>query len=221
MSPSKDASAPVESVQVSPYPWSTQLLPPKYFVRRRALGVLCVWGVIVFTLLTATCAVLAPVCLRGQRIRASNSELIAKAEPLENLRMEAALMSTNNRQQEQWNDWVESAKPDDSLLQTLGVIARSTNPAETGIEIESLHIQLPLEDPSGQSQPSRWAAAHLSITANVENPVVAHSWIERLGASDRITDPRSRDSRAKFAPGSWTGGSVHVIARPESTRIVP
>ena len=197
-----------------PRPESTELLPTRFFVRRRAIRVLGIWGCLVVTLFATTCGVLVPVWMRARRTRANNACLIAESQPLAELRQKSWLMDQENERRAKWNEWVESAKPDDSLLQTLAAVAEATNTVETGIEIDSLEIQLPLEYPAKVKQPPRWAAPQLLITAKVSDGSSTRTWLQRLNASDRIEDATSR-----LVPGS--GGTVGVNARPVATRCLP
>jgi hypothetical protein len=125
-------------------------------------------------------------------------------------------LEVEGRRCKQWHEWVATAKPDDSLLQTLGAIAEATRPNATEIEIQSLEIQLQREYPDRFKQPPRWAAPQLAITAEVNNGVVARSWLDRLTASDRIEDAASR-----IAPGVSAEGAIQINAIPLATRWVP
>ena len=192
---------------------STELLPPRFFGRRRAIRVLGIWGFIVVALVAATCGMIVPVWLRGQRIRSNNSRLITEANPLSELRKKTQRMEALNKQQTKWNSWVESAKPDDSLLQTLAAIAHATQPAETEIDIETLEIKLPLEYPeSYQPTPPRWAEPRLSINARVKEGKTTLSWIKRLRSSNRIEDIGSQPAAR---------GTIQINATPVATRWVP
>jgi hypothetical protein len=193
-----------------------ELLPRTYFVRRHAARVLSLWGFIVVSLATTGCGLLVPLWMQGKRTREYHSRLIADAVPLAELRRRTQLMEAENERNAEWCVVLESAKPDDSLLQTLAAIAKATQAAETGIEINSLEIQLPLEYPARYTQPPRWAAPQLSISATVSDGITARKWLERMSASDRIEDTAS-----KLAPGSWDGGMLQVNAHPLTTRWLP
>jgi hypothetical protein len=195
---------------------SGQLLPPQFFARRHTRRVFCVWFFVVVSLSAAMIGVLTPVWLRGKQIRNQNARMIAESQPLSDLRRKTQLQEVENTRQAQWSQWVESAKPDDSLLQTMAAIAVATKPAESGIEIESLEIHLPLEYPADFQQPPSWAAPRLSLTAHVNDGLTVRAWLDRINASDRIDDARS-----KLTPGTWQGSRIQIDAKPRSTCVLP
>ena len=195
---------------------SIQLLPPRFFARRHNRRVFWLWLFVVVSLSSATIGVLTPVWLRGKRIRTQNARLIAESQPLSDLRRKTQLLQLETARQAKWSLWVESAKPDDSLLQTMAAVAEATKPAESGIEIESLEIQLPLEYPANFQRPPHWAAPQLSLTAQVADGITARGWLARLNASDRIEGASS-----KLASGSWQGSKIQIDAKPLSTCVLP
>ncbi len=212
----QDRSAVDQQRTKNPRLQSTELLPTRFFARRHAIRVLATWGIVVVSLSALLCGVLIPIWLRGQRIRAGNSNLIAQSQPLAELRQKSQVMQQENQRRSKWASWVESAKPDDSLLQTLAVIAAATQASEKEIEIDSMQIQLPLEYPAPHKEPPQWASPKLLITAKVSNELNARSWLDRLNASDRIDDATSR-----LGARSWSGGTVQVSAKPVATRWLP
>lgn len=195
---------------------TVQLLPPRYFALRKAKQTYYVWMFLVMVCTAAFFAVLIPSIMRGQSKRVAHSKIMAQAAPLKDLQNATTQLRAFNEKQERLLGWVESAEPDDSVLQALAVVAAATKPQETGIDIESVDLQLKLEYPDLQKAPPKWAKPHMAVHAHIQDRATAKKWADQIKSS-----PRIKNTVLKLPPGIGVNGAVTLNAEPVGTRMVP
>lgn len=198
-----------------------ELMPPHYRAQRHAEQTLCIWTTVLIILLSVTVGSSIALWLRGrQRVR-RHAKIVSMAKPIGDLRRKAQVLETENVLLEQWCRWVESAKPDDSLVQVLGAVTLATHPDEKAtrenqLDVQSIEVKLPREYDSSSPKPPAWAAAKFSLSAIANGRDLLMPWNERLEKSGRLTN-----LKLTTPGGAWREALVQVSASPLSTRIVP
>ena len=99
------------------------LLPSSYQRKRRVQQLSRSWAAVIMILLAAFCCAVGESVLRAHRQASNNAQLACTAMPLQAIRNNVIALQTQNRKHTEWCDMVESARPDDSTLQTLAAIA--------------------------------------------------------------------------------------------------
>ncbi len=204
------------ATKATAYQSSTQLLPKKYILLRQARNVLTLWLIATFMLFVCFLYALIPAVVHGQKTRMAHSKLMQDTAPLKDLQQKTKRLELFNQQQTELLEWVESAQPDDSCLQVLSVIADVTAPQETGISIESLDLQLPLEYPQDLKSAPNWAKPELVISAAIPDRATAKKWADGIKESKRI-----HKSVLKLPARVQLDDAVQLTAEPLSTRMVP
>lgn len=198
-----------------------ELLPPSYRARRNAQRAIHRWSSVILILLTVTLGSAAALWARGQRVTRQNAELVAQAEPIRELRQATRVIEAENLLLEKWCLWVESAKPDDCVLQTLAAVALATQngdplPPQKHLDVQSIEVKLPLEYDLASENPPTWAAPKFSMTVTANSRDVLMPWNDRLEKTGRLENVKLT------APGGvWHEALIQVNATPLATRTVP
>jgi hypothetical protein len=194
------------------------VLPPSFSYQQRVRSSFYSWLSIVGTLAVILVAVILASLLRRSEIKQRNEQIVASALPLISLRQDVQRLETFNEQCEQACRAVETAQPDDSLLQTIAAIAVVSESAQPGILVDSVQLRLPIEYPESPTAPS-WAEPILAISARVINAEAASSWGDQLNELDRIANAVVESDSAVAGPTGLT--QIHVKATPLATRVLP
>ena len=192
------------------------LLPPVYLNQYRLRHVHYSWLAIVGSLMIVLACVSLLAAWRTHQDRRIREMLALKALPLFDLRQDVQQMQANNARRTTWCQWVESARPDDNALQTLAAVATASAGQEEQITVDRLSIKLPLEYPAEAKQMPAWAAAEISVAAQVDSSEAIPRWLDRLNVSDRIAG-----ATTVVEPAGVSDGSIELIARPVVTRVLP
>ncbi len=153
--------------------------------------------------------------------------MAAKVGPIIDIRAAAITQSEANLRTAKSIDQIQSARPDDSLLQTLASVTVAAKPFHDDILIDSIDIRLPLEEhlaTNGVEPQSQTVAVvddlvpRVLIRLRVSDPLVIESFLEalrdqpRLAEVDAIVDPHSGDD---------TQQELTIYAVPQATRVIP
>ena len=198
-----------------------ELIPPDYRARKNAQRVLHRWSAVLLLLLTATVGSFVALWVRGQNAMRQNERLVERAAPIADTRQQAQVLETENVLLEKWCRWVESAKPDDSIVQVLTAASLATQhgdpmPEKKHLDVQSVEVKLPREyDPSANSPPT-WSEPRFRLTVTAKSRDVLLPWNERLEKTGRL-------EAIKLATpgGAWREAMIQVNAMPLSTRTVP
>ena len=200
---------------------SFELLPPSYRNAREARSVLTAWMIVATFLFAFFVGSIVALFLRGRATRQRNAELVATAQPLRNLKSEVALIHRRDQLIRKWNQLVESARPDDSLLQVLASVAHATHPTENGepedhLDVQAIHAKLALEHSSSAEKAPTWAQPKLSLSALANRRAAVTQWSGRLSALDRLTEVETNSPSSFFRQTL-----VQATAVPRATRVLP
>ncbi|QDT06685.1 hypothetical protein K227x_51010 [Rubripirellula lacrimiformis] len=187
-----------------------ELLPPAYRQQRRLQSVQYGWMTVILAMAVIFVAVTITTFVRRQQQFGRHQQLAAESMPLFRLRDDVRVLSAEHDQLQQWCDHVQSALPNDDLLQAMAAVAEATYPLQSTIRMESLHVRVPVEYsvdpaadgtvPSGPLSPPDWAKPTIKITARA-NPSSVSNWVQNINLNPRI-DGASTDSdlRASSLP---------------------
>lgn len=213
------------------------LLPPSFRYRHRLHGVFCGWVALICFLIAVLVGGTAVTIMRTLQTNRTNQQIASTALPLLDLRRKVFHLQESNKQRQQWCRWVESTKPDDSMVQVLAAVAaasqasdssRASTQARTSdrqITIDSVSLRLPLEFPISSSEPPAWAVPFLTIIARPTSTDLVQPWVERLNGFDRIAAVSLADDTnervSKLQSTNEEDMSVRLTATPVATRVQP
>lgn len=201
------------------------LLPGWFRDRQRGRRICANW--ITLAMLLAAVLVCCGLAswLRVQREQQFRLQMAARAEPILALRQRAQRWNQQDGRRETWCGWVESARPDDSLLQTLAALAAASRVEPPEVVIDEIEIRLPLESavasspkPSPATSPTAdpgSVAGQLSVLGRVASPEAALRFAQRLNQQRRV-----EAAKVEAVPDEQTA-SLTLTATPVATRIVP
>ena len=165
-------------------------------------------------LFAGLCGMTTSFWLRGKSIKQRHARVAAEAQPLEELRRSVIDIEQRTKQSETWITAIETAKPDDSVLQTLASIAGATV-EDAMIDVEMVDVQLAIEFPANLTEPPEWAQPRLEITARVSDREVANEWAKRIDLSDRVSSASVRTSI------NADDDLLQITGAPQATRVLP
>lgn len=201
------------------------LLPPSYREQNRARQLFYSWTTVVGALMAILIGVSLATWNQVNHRRQRNRRIASAAIPLLQLRSDVNAMQKHNQQLSSWCDAVESAKPDDDLLQTLAAIASASQPLAEPIVIDSIQLRLATESPPTEDEVPQWARPLLRITTRHRDRQSLDHWLEQLNQKDRIRSASiDLESRKSLQPSRVSFGndfSVTVTANPISTHVLP
>jgi hypothetical protein len=161
--------------------------------------------------------------------RQRNEQIAATAIPLLDLRRDVFRLQKENDQRDQWCQWVEAARPDDDVLQTLATITVASQTENRAIMIDSLDLRQAIELPSSATKMPDWAIPRIAIEARIRAEAI-QPWLDRLNSFDRIDAAaihaitHSDTSNTLLAESDFSSGNaqpIQVRATPLSTRVLP
>lgn len=198
-----------------------ELMPPRYRAKRQAERALLKWSGVLLVLLSITIGSSIALEIRGRRTTQRNADLIAEAKPLSDLRDRSQILDAENALLEKWCHWVETSKPDDSIVQVLGAVALATHHRDAPgpdehLDVQSIDIKLPLEHDATSSVTPTWAEPKFSLTAVARSRDVLMPWNDRLEKTGRL-----QNVKLTTPAGSWREAVIQVNAIPLASRIVP
>lgn len=206
---------------------SFDLLPPSFRYRHRLRGVLWGWMTFVCFLIAVLLGVTTVVTMRAIQASRVNQQIASTAIPLLDLRRDVIRLQEANKQRQQWCRWVQSAKPDDSMIQVLAAIAAASqtidqSPAgEQQITVDAVSLRLPIEFPLSAETPPPWAVPFMTIVARPASSALVQPWIERLNSLDRITAASIAEEDDDDDVTTTGITSVRLTARPVTGRVHP
>ncbi len=192
-----------------------ELLPPQYRNRRRVRHVFYGWASVLGSLAAVLCGVAVATSIRAHKEAQLRQQLVAASLPLFDLRRDVHQLEHRNSQRAKWCRWVESARPDDQLFQTMAAVVIAPKPDDGEIKIDRLHVKLPIEYPLDEQETPSWALPQLSIAART-TPEAAQRWAERLNRSDRI-----QAASVEETPVHIGHRQLRITATPLSSRVLP
>lgn len=198
-----------------------ELLPPSYRARRQSQRALHRWSALLLVLLTVTIGSSVSLWMRGRRMILRNTALVERADPLRQLRQKSELLEVENLILERWCTWVESAKPDHSVVQVLGAVALATHPngpmpQDEHLEVQSIEVKLPLEYDDAAPRAPTWAEPKFALTVKAHSRDVLMPWNDRMEKIGRL-----KDLKVNTPGGNWQQATIQVGAVPLSTKVVP
>lgn len=198
---------------------SYQMLPDLFVQRQSATRVWQFWSAMIFVMLSTLSGIASAFWAQGHKAQTRNANLVALSAPLSELRRESSRLEHENKVCNDWIQIVQSARPDDSVLQSLLAIAESTVDIQNEITIQAVEIKLPLEHSGGTEVP-RWAQPELVIEATARSGRDAkqrvREWVTNLGKSERIVTVsllRDADDDGQ--------SKIEIVGIPRSTRVLP
>lgn len=192
------------------------MLPPVYHSEVRFGLALRRWLAVNLSLLVILSVLGSLATVRLHQEHLTRQRIVTAAMPLIRLRDDCQRLQLENDRRGQWCRLVESARPDDNAFQSLAAIASAASSDGENVMIDQVLIRLPLESADVEPKSPMWSAGSVSVTARVASPDLAHDWIDRLNASDRVYHAVIDDSLVDL-----TGSSVEITAIPRTTRVLP
>jgi hypothetical protein len=171
------------------------------------------------------CAVAVATLLRKHHAHRANVRIASTAIPLMDLRRDVIRLQQETNQRNQWCRWVDSARPDDSALQTLAAVALASQSETNDIVIDALHLRMPIEFSATAKATPAWAIPHVSVSARIASPGMVDQWVDQLNAVDRIEAAsvvvNDRDSKRDSLQTAGEINRVELTATPLATRVLP
>ncbi|MDM4016570.1 hypothetical protein [Roseiconus lacunae] len=193
-----------------------ELLPNDYRSMRDAKQLRLKWTLALALSLLLTGGSLLIVGVRQKNMQRQHDHLIVAVQPIEELRQHSERLALQTKRLNDWCRWVESSRPDDSLVQVIGALVVATqDPGNhrrptAGIEAQSLSVKLPLHHSSSNHD------ARFTFVTSVDNPDEVDQWTERLRLSDRL-----ENIRISSPSGSRTAPIIRVDADPIAAKPIP
>ena len=193
---------------------SFQLLPESYIDRRKTQHAIYAWSSINFLLLIILFGTTTYYWIHGQQTLSERRDLIESAAPIAKVKRMSERLDAENSTRQKWLRYVESTKPDDSVLQTLLSVSQATDASNSNISVQSIEVKVPLEHSA--KNPPAWAQGRLQISALAPSAKAADQWLDRLNSRDRI---EKADLNAPS--GKWHTRLIRISGTPTATRLVP
>ncbi len=158
---------------------------------------------------------------RHETNRRFETRLRAKVEPVLQIREEARRHLTDHASKRRWLEQVETARPDDCLLQTLAAVTIAVGPNADQIMIDSIDISLATELPANSSSPQNtpdterpdlMTTPAIVISARSDTNTAANL-VSRLSEQPRIDNVTLEPSQ--------DGTQVYVKGVPRLTKVLP
>lgn len=205
--------------------WSSyQLLPDRFVKRTSARRLFQFWSALLLVLFVVQCGVTIGFWARGQKLQARNADLVMKSKSLRDVQNETVRMEHEIQRRNDWINAIDSAKPDDAVLQTLLAVAAATKPVQDTASVDSIHINLPLEHSADATELNE-ALPHLAIRATIQidpdnrtngDLQSITAWVETLNQSERIETAVLQQSLSLS-----NAQSLEIEGQPRSTKVVP
>ncbi|TWT93978.1 hypothetical protein [Stieleria varia] len=197
------------------------LYPLHYRLLRQAKRAVLLWTAAVFGLAAILIGNLTLQWRANAQQQARDQEIVAASSSVNQLRRIVTVLESDNARRRQWVQWVETAKPDDSLLQSLAVVTAATHPAtpqnaEQHLDVQRVSIKLPVEYPASADATPNWAQPSLSVVAITKSRGQAMEWMERVAES-----PRVRQVDVSTPNGKWSEAVAKLSGQPVSTKVLP
>lgn len=201
------------------------LLPSSYRIRNRVRLLSRSWSAVVMILTAVFIAATAASLLHVHRQNQLHTEIACAALPLRQLRQEATQLRLRNEQRDRWCQLVESAKPDDSALQTIAAIALASQNGNRQILIDAVHLRFEVESAVTEASAGPWTSPTLDIAARATSAAAQQGWFDRLVQLERIDrltfEGASEDEQS--AVRLVQDGMLHLqlTGTPLATRVMP
>ena len=209
---------------------SYNLLPAAFPIRRRGRRACYLWFCVTAALAATLAGVRTTDCYHRQSFRRSEIHVQAVALPIASMRDNAITLKEENRRLRQWCELVETARPDDSLLQTLASVAAAVSSERESVEVTTITVVLPDEHASSATDESdgREPAARsplISITGRVRSAETAKRIAAELESSPRIESVAIADTSrpgeaAEQETTSATKDALRMSMRIDGTPVV-
>jgi hypothetical protein len=192
------------------------LLPPRFRQQRKTRHTLVCWAVINLALSAILIASFSAVWATAKRIATDEAQRIEAARPLLRLRDEIRQLEQDLAKHRKACTLVESARPDDSLLQVVAAVTAASQTDDHRLLVDAIGVTLPLEAVGDKATPPDAPDAGLLIDGSVQDKDTLDRWIERLHTSDRLRSIELRQAGRRLLRQS-----IRVTATPLSTRLLP
>ena len=199
------------------------MLPSEFYEEVETKRVRGLWTLVLTLLLTGLGNLIFTDWLRAESSRRYVTLLQEKVKPIIAIRDFTLEKTTTNQNLERWIEQVESARPDDSLLQALAAVTTAVRPYSYDLFIDSIDIRVPSEVPAtAKSKPEssdtepRHTAGKVTIEARVSQSETAQQIVESLAQQVRL---RELDIRTN--PTTADRLQIQILATPLATRIQP
>ncbi|TWU49798.1 hypothetical protein [Rubripirellula reticaptiva] len=209
---------------------SFDLLPASFGHQQKLRQVRLGYATIIVALIAVfVAAAIATAVRRTQRHR-NYQQIAAVAMPLMQLRQQVLQIQSSNEKRMQWIGQVESARPNDDLLQTIDSFAAATADLLPTIAIQTLHIRLPIEYAAGPAadskttshvSPPSWATPKLDAIASVGADAPIDRWLTQLNQSPRVSSASAIGVQSQRDLGDKLDRPVTIKAMPISTGVLP
>lgn len=160
---------------------------------------------------------------RHETDRRFQTMLQAKVAPILQVRDEARRQLANQSTRLRWIEQVETARPDDCLLQTLAAVSLAVAPDADQVLVDSIEISLATELPVSLPSPTNTLDTQQQDVVTVPAMVIngrsgsdaVANLISRLNAQPRV-------EKMTVEPNSNEDGTLfQVIGVPRITRVLP
>ncbi|TWU59895.1 hypothetical protein Poly51_01680 [Rubripirellula tenax] len=205
---------------------SFELLPPTYryeqFLTAVRLGYLTVIAALTAIFVSAAAA----TTMRRTAQQHRHQTIASEAVPLMAMRQAVMRLQTENERRSGLCQQVQSAKPNDDILQTVAAIAASTADFDDTISIDSLHVRLPIEFETDSTQSTApkiptWASPHLNVLAKVADTATALQWLDRMNAHPRISSATTLDALPTVEENQLLRFPITIKANPIASGTLP
>lgn len=176
-------------------------MPPAYRARRDARPCFHLWSTIVALSIALTFASVA--IRRGikQQSIQRNTELRRAAGPVRLIKHRSEELILKNASLNKWIDSVESAKPNDCMIQLLGDIAAATRQASSNdsfekVDVQSIEVLLPLQHDTNATDATASVTPHIKVDAFATDMNTVARWKDRLEDISRLENVRVESSPA-------------------------
>ena len=214
---------------------SYNLLPPAFPIRRRGRRACYLWFCVAAALAATLAGVRTIDCYHRESFRRSEIHVQAIALPIASMRDNAITLKEENRRLRQWCELVETARPDDSLLQTLTSIAAAVSREGESGEVTTIAIVLPDEHASSGTEESDGRAPAtrsplVSVIGRVRSAQTAKRIAAELESSPRIESvaiadtSRPGEAAEREMPSATKDAlrmSIRIDGKPVVARILP
>ncbi len=214
---SSSCSLPMNSIR------QLDLLPEEFRDEVETLRARGFW-ILAFSLLSIGLGHLVLTDLfRHESNRRFETRLRAKVEPVLKIRDDARRQLTDLSSRRRWIEQLDTARPDDSLVQALAAVATAVGPDADRVMIDSIEISLATELPASPSSPQS--------TTEAEQPTLVTTPTIIIGARSDANASASLVSRLSEQPRidhvtiepnlNGDGSRIQLMGVPRSTRILP
>ncbi len=198
------------------------LLPCEFYEEVETNRVRGWWAFVLTLLLIGFGNLVLTDWLRAESSRRYAKLLKDKVAPVLEIRNQALQQSVMNQKLQRWIGHVESARPDDSLVQTLAAVTTAVRTQSREAMVDSIEIALPTEIVAISSAADDSPNAHphtvgkLAIDLRVSQTEIVQQLLARLAEQPRLDDVSVQGDTV-----AGDGTRLKIYAVPQATRVQP